>query len=144
MWFNAIGSNFNVGHEPCLHDHVTGHVVCRRSFSLELVRERDSNNILLTCLSDGTPYSFSFTFTLLSTSPLLYYLSFLPCPILPSCLDGFNLISHSSLFGQKNSGLRKLYFSHLHSILLPLESKQCPLTLASVLVSAVSAEELRF
>ena len=120
MCFKEIGSIIKFRHAPCLHVHVIGHVVCRHSFILELVRERDSINILLTCLPDGSPYSIPFTFTLLSTSPLLYFLYFLPCFILPSCPDGNNLNSLSSFLGKEHSGLRNYSFSHLHSLLLPL------------------------
>ena len=45
---------------------------------------------------------------------------------------------------QSLSDLEKLAFMLFHSILSPLESKQCPLTLASVLASANSVDELRF
>ena len=72
-----------------------------------------------------------FLFTLLYF-PLLFY------------LDKINLISLFSFFGQKYSESKNYSFSHLQSIILPLESKQCPLTLALVLACADSADELRF
>ena len=144
MWFNAIGSIFKFRQAPCLHDHLTGHVVCRNSFFLELVWEKDSIIKLLTRLPDGTPFSFPFYLTLLSSSPLLYSLSFLPYFPLPFCLDKIKLSSLYSSFGQKYFGLGNYSFSHLRSILLPLESKQCPLTPAQVLACADSADELRF
>ena len=143
MWFNAIGSLFKFRHAPCLHDHVTGHVVSRHSFNLELVWERDS--IIIHILAYRTAHLTSFPFTLLY-SPLSFYFTLFHFTLLslPSCLVKINLNSPSSSFGHKRSGLKNYSITHLHSILLPLESKQCPLTLASVLACADSAGELRF
>ena len=117
MWFNAIGSIFNFRHAPCLHDHVTGHVVCRLSFILELVQERDSIIIhllayqtaalllsLLPYLTLLFPFTlFPFLFTLLSR---------------PFCLVKIILNSLSSSFGQKHSGLKNLFLlaSSFHTL----------------------------
>ena len=143
MWFNAIGSIFIFRHALCLHDHVTGHVVCRHSFILELVRERDSIIIHLLAYPMGAlllsllPYfTLLFPFTLL---PFLFSLL-----SLPSCTPKINLIYLSYSYEQNYSGLKKLFLLASHSILSPPESKRCPLTLASVLACAGSVDELRF
>ena len=83
-------------------------------------------------------------FTLLFPFTLLIFLFTLLYFPLPFYLDEINLNFLSFFFGQKYSELKNYSFSHLHSILLPLESKQCPLTLASVLACADSAGKLRF
>ena len=55
------------------------------------------------------------------------------------CLSGHNIVSPIFFLTYKISLSLLTQF-----ILLPLESKQCPLTLASVLACADSADELRF
>ena len=130
-WFNAIGSIFKFRRAPCLHDHVTGHVVRRHSFVLELVREKDSIIIHLLAYRTARLTSF-FCYLILLSSFVLLYSRFFTLFSLPSCLVKNNRNSLSSSFGQKYSGLKNYSFSPLHSILLPLESKHCPLTLASI------------
>ena len=94
MWFNAMGSKFKFRHARCLHDHATGHVVCRQSFILELIRERDSIIIYLVAYRTAAlllsllPY-----FTLLFPFNLFAFL--FTSLFLPSCLVKTNLNSHS-------------------------------------------------
>ena len=139
-----ISSKFKFRHAPCLHGHVTGHAVCRHSFILELVRERDSINIYL--LAYRTARFTSFPFTLLY-SHLSFH--FTPSPFhltFSSLLLGLSYSKFSFLFlwGLKYSGLKKLFLLASHFILLRLESKRCPLTLASVLACGDSTDDLRF
>ena len=108
MWFNAIGSILKFRHAPCLHDHATGHVVCRHSFILELVRERDSIIIhLLAYRTAALPLSLLPYLTLFFPFILLPFLFTSISP--PSCLVKINLNSLSSSFGQKYSGSKKLF-----------------------------------
>ena len=129
--FNAIGSIFKIRHAPCLHDHVTGHVIRRHSFILEPVRESDSPYHL----PYGTPYLYSLLYF-----TLLYSLS-------PFYLDKFIFLSPNSLpffFRQSFSELEKLIPSRiliLYSWHWRLNSVQ---TVASVLACADSPDELRF
>ena len=115
-------------------------------------------------LTDGTPHS---------SSDLLYFTPFLPFTLLdknflsrfllpsslrtkvkiPSliCSSGSKNSKSHSKFAKKNSKSNLLshfeknsHFLLTHSILLPLESKQCPLMPASVLACADSVDKLRF
>ena len=117
MWFNAIGSIFNFRHAPCLHDHVTGHVVCRHSFILELVQERDTIIIhLLAYRTAASPLSFLPYLPLLFRFTIFAFLfTLLFCPF---CLVKIILNSLSSSFGQKHSGLKKLFLlaSSFHTL----------------------------
>ena len=83
-------------------------------------------------LTDKTPHS---------SSDLLYFTPFLPFSLLDKiilsptpCLQKYSV---SIILCEKSVSLLT------HSKPLPLESKQCPLTLASVLACADSADELR-
>ena len=116
----------------------------RHSFILEPVRERDL--IIISLLVYRTAALLFFLFTL-PYSPLQFYL--IPSPFLPYFtlsfrLDRIFLNCLPSFFEQKDFELKNLSLSHPHSILLPLESKQCPLAQASILACADSADELRF
>ena len=107
-------------------------------------RERDLiiNHLLAYRTERLIPFSFPLPYSLLPLhfNPFPFTLLYFP---LPFYLNKFILKSLSSSFGQKNFGLRNNSLSHIRSILLSLEFKQCPLTLASVLACAHSAVELR-
>ena len=121
-------------------------------FGVDLEKKLDHYS--LSRLADGTPYSSSdlLYFTLL----LPFYLSKLfQVQILFSLLlfgQSFSKSSSSSLSSSDKNILSPVFFRLkkipsfllIHFILLPLESKHCPLTLASVLVCANSADELQF
>ena len=109
MWFNAIGSIFKFRHAPCLHDYVTGHVICRHSFSLELVREKDSI-ILFTYSLTGRNALLLSLLPYLTLLFLFASLPFLLTLLSSSLLLGYNYSKFFFLFlPTKNSGLEKLF-----------------------------------
>ena len=107
-------------------------------FGVDLGNGLDHNS--LSRLADGTPHS---SFDLL-------YLT-LPLPFTWTKYSKSNFLLPFCLFGQKVSESKFLFltqkkslFLPTNSTLMPLESKKCPLTLASVLACVDSADELRF